>query len=164
MNWFARKNNDAQIGLQLYTVREAAKADFIGTLKQVAAIGYKGIEVGGYLGGLPIKELRIILDDLGLTVIGGHVGVKDLNNSFEATLEDNAALGARYIGTAWLPEEYRKDAASWQRAGADDGEGGDDVHQARHHLLPPQPRHGVRQARRADTASTFCWTPPTRRW
>ena len=105
-----------KIGLQLYTVRETAKADFVGTLKQVAAIGYKGIEVGGFLGGLAIKELRTILDDLGLTVIGGHVGVKDLNNRFEQTLEDSAALGARYIGTSWLPEEYRKDAASWQRA------------------------------------------------
>lgn len=105
-----------KIGLQLFTVRETAKADFVGTLKQVAAIGYTGIEAGGYLGGLPVRELRIILDDLGLTFIGGHVGIKDLNNRFEATLEDYAALGARYIGTAWLPEEYRKDAASWQRA------------------------------------------------
>ncbi|MCS7061131.1 MAG: TIM barrel protein, partial [Anaerolineae bacterium] len=105
-----------KIGLQLYTVREAAKADFVGVLKQVAAIGYTGIEAGGYLGGLPVRELRIILDDLGLTFIGGHVGIKDLNNRFEATLEDYAALGARYIGTSWLPEEYRKDAAGWQRA------------------------------------------------
>lgn len=105
-----------KIGLQLFTVREAAKADFVGTLKQIAAIGYTGVEAGGYLGGLPVRELRIILDDLGLTFIGGHIGIKDLNNHFEATLEDYAALGARYIGTAWLPEEYRRDAAGWQRA------------------------------------------------
>jgi sugar phosphate isomerase/epimerase len=106
-----------KIGLQMFTVREAAKADFVGTLKQVAAMGYRGVEVGGTLGGLTVKELRVILDDLGLAMIGGHIGVANIHSDFEATLEDYAALGARYIGTAWLPEDYRKDAASWQRAG-----------------------------------------------
>ncbi len=106
-----------KIALQLYTVREAAQKDFIGTLKQVAGMGYKGIEAGGTLGGLPVKELRDILDDLGLTFVGGHIGVNNINSGLEALLSDYAALGARYIGTASLPEEYRKDAASWQRAG-----------------------------------------------
>jgi len=106
-----------KIGLQLFTVRDAAKADFVGTLKQVAAFGYTGIEAGGYLGGLPVKELRVILDDLGMAFIGGHIGVTNINNNFESTLEVYAALGARYIGTSWLPEDYRKDVASWQRAG-----------------------------------------------
>ena len=105
------------IALQLFTVREAAQKDFIGTLKQVAGMGYKGIEAGGSLGGLPVKELRDILDDLGLTFVGGHIGVNNINSGLEAMLDDYAALGARYIGTAWLPEEYRKDVASWQRAG-----------------------------------------------
>ncbi len=106
-----------KIALQLYTVREMAQKDFIGTLKQVAAIGYKGIEAGGTLGGLPVKELRDILDDLGLIFVGGHIGVNNINHGLEETLSDYAALGARYIGTAWLPEEYRKDIVSWQRAG-----------------------------------------------
>jgi sugar phosphate isomerase/epimerase len=106
-----------KIGLQLYTVRGAAEKDFIGTLKQVAEIGYKGIEAGGSLGGLPVKELRDILDDLGLAFVSGHINVGNINSGLEAMAEDYAALGARYIGTSWLPEEYRKDAASWQRAG-----------------------------------------------
>ena len=106
-----------KIALQLFTVREMAQKDFIGTLKQVAAIGYKGIEAGGTLGGLPVKELRDILDDLGLAFVGGHIGVNNINSGLETLLEDYAALGARYIGTAWLPEDYRKDVSSWQRAG-----------------------------------------------
>ncbi len=106
-----------KIALQLYTVRDAAQRDFIGTLKQVAGIGYKGIEAGGTLGGLPVKELRDILDDLGLTFVGGHIGVNNINSGLESTLSDYAALGAHYVGTASLPEEYRRDVASWQRAG-----------------------------------------------
>jgi sugar phosphate isomerase/epimerase len=105
------------IALQLYTVREAAQRDFIGTLKQVAAMGYKGIEAGGTLGGLPVKELRDILNDLGLIFVGGHIGVNNINSGLEVMLDDYAALGAHYIGTSWLPEDYRKDVASWQRAG-----------------------------------------------
>ena len=106
-----------KIALQLYTVRDAAQRDFIGTLKQVAAMGYKGIEAGGSLGGLSVKELRDILDDLGLAFVSGHIGVNNIHHGLEETLSDYAALGAKYIGTSWLPEEYRKDMASWQRAG-----------------------------------------------
>jgi sugar phosphate isomerase/epimerase len=106
-----------KIALQLYTVRESAQKDFIGTLKQVAAIGYSGIEAGGTLGGLSVKELRAILNDVGLTFVSGHIGVTNINNELEVLLEDYVALGAHYIGTSWLPDEYRKDVPSWQRAG-----------------------------------------------
>jgi sugar phosphate isomerase/epimerase len=106
-----------KIALQLYTVREMAQKDFIGTLKQVAAIGYKGIEAGGMLGGLSVKELRAILDDLGLAFVSGHIGVNQINSDLEVVLADYVALGARYIGTSYLPEEYRKDSTSWLRAG-----------------------------------------------
>jgi len=106
-----------KIALQLYTVRESAQKDFIGTLKQVAAMGYTGIEAGGSLGGLSVRELREILNDLGLAFVSGHIGVPNIHKGLDALLEDYVALGARYIGTSWLPEEYRKDVSSWQRAG-----------------------------------------------
>ena len=105
-----------KIALQLYTVRESAQKDFIGTLKQVAAIGYKGIEAGGTLGGLTVKELREILDDLGLTFVSGHISVSQINSGLEPLLADYVSLGAKYIGTSFLPEEYRKDTTSWHRA------------------------------------------------
>ena len=40
-----------QIALQLYTVREAAGQDFVGTLKRVADMGYPAVEFAGF-GGL----------------------------------------------------------------------------------------------------------------
>lgn len=33
-----------KIGLQLYTLREELEQDFEGTLRKVAALGYKGVE------------------------------------------------------------------------------------------------------------------------
>ena len=37
-----------KIGMQLYTVRDAMKADFAGTIAKVAGIGYKELEFAGY--------------------------------------------------------------------------------------------------------------------
>src|SRR5579863_3351971 len=36
------------VGLQLYTVRKEAQKDFDGTLRAVAAIGYKEVELPGF--------------------------------------------------------------------------------------------------------------------
>ena len=53
------------IGLQLYTVREAAAKDLAGTLRAIAGIGYREVE----LAGIPAKsatELRKILNEMQL--------------------------------------------------------------------------------------------------
>lgn len=105
-----------KIALQLYTVRETLKKDFVGTLKEVARIGYAGVEAAGNMGGLTARELRRVLDDLGLNMVSGHVNMNALGNGLEALLEDYATLGASYVGVAWMPEEYRTEVG-WLRAG-----------------------------------------------
>lgn len=40
----------SKIGLQLYTVRDLLKADFEGTLRKVARLGYREVEFAGILG------------------------------------------------------------------------------------------------------------------
>jgi len=105
-----------KIALQLYTVRETLKRDFIGTFKEVAKIGYRGVELAGNMGGHSARELRRVLDDLGLQMISGHVGIDALGSGFEQLLESYAILGAGYVGVAWLPESYRNEAG-WLRAG-----------------------------------------------
>ena len=50
-----------RIGLELYTVRSAMKADVPGTLARVAQIGYKEVEFAGYFGLEPVK-VRALLD------------------------------------------------------------------------------------------------------
>ena len=59
------------ISLQLYTLRERAAEDFIGVLKDVAKIGYKGVEPAGLFDHDP-KEIKKIVDDLGMTVSSNH--------------------------------------------------------------------------------------------
>jgi sugar phosphate isomerase/epimerase len=59
------------LAVQLYSLREYAKQDFIGVLKRVAQIGYKGVEPAGFWNVRP-SELQQILDDLGLKIYSSH--------------------------------------------------------------------------------------------
>ena len=49
-----------RIGLQLYTVRDAMKTDFEGTIAKVAATGYKEVEFAGYFDHSP-EDVRAVL-------------------------------------------------------------------------------------------------------
>src|ERR1700741_3217840 len=69
-----------KVGIQLYTVRDAMKTDFEGTIAKVAATGYKEVEFAGifaagagYFGHSP-KEVRAILDKNGLASPSCHAG------------------------------------------------------------------------------------------
>jgi len=96
------------VGLQLYTLREETKQDFIGTLKKVAALGYQAVEFAGY-GGIEAKEMRKVLDDLGLQAISSHVGIDALNGELEQQIAYSQEIGASYIVCPWLPGEKLKE-------------------------------------------------------
>ena len=65
------------IALQLYSVREDCERDLSGTLAAVAKMGYEGVEFAGYYG-RSARELRAMVDDLGLAVVGTHIGLDTL--------------------------------------------------------------------------------------
>ncbi len=101
------------IALQLYSVRDDCAKDFVGTLKRVAQMGYEGVEFAGYHG-KSAKELRKLLDGLGLKVAGTHIGLNTLlGDEFKKTVEFNEALGNRYLIVPGLPEEQRNTARAW---------------------------------------------------
>ena len=52
------------IGIQMYSVRDALSKDFIGTLRKVKEIGYDYVEFAGYYGGYTGEELKALLDDI----------------------------------------------------------------------------------------------------
>jgi sugar phosphate isomerase/epimerase len=93
-----------QIGLQLYTLREAMKTDFLGTLAKVAQAGYRGVEFAGY-GGLKVAPLRLKLDELGLKTIGSHVPYQRLVEDFPVAAAEIQTLGGQYIVAPSVPKE-----------------------------------------------------------
>jgi len=65
------------IGLQLYTVGHEMDSDPAGTLKAVAAAGYKQVELSP-LSKTPPKDLKKMLEDVGLKNPSGHYMLPDL--------------------------------------------------------------------------------------
>lgn len=59
-----------QIGLQLYNFREALAADFKGTLREIAKLGFAGVEFANGYGGIEPKELATLLKELKLECAG----------------------------------------------------------------------------------------------
>jgi sugar phosphate isomerase/epimerase len=93
------------LGLQLYSVKNALKQDFIGTLERIAEIGYKNLEIvirktdeGLSLGGnITPSELKNQLDRLSLKVVGCHTRVNQ-ETEWERIIEANHIVGSPAIG------------------------------------------------------------------
>ena len=115
------KDNEI-VGIQLYSVRDDMKKDPLGTLKQLAAMGYKNVEHANYndrkfYGYTPV-EFKKILDDLGMKMPSGHTVMgnlhwdetkKQFTDLWKYTVEDAAILGQQYVISPWLDNRYRKD-------------------------------------------------------
>ncbi len=83
------------IALQLYTLRQEAKQDFVGVLKAVAEIGYAGVEPAG-LHGMKPEEVRKVLDDLELVCCSTH-GPFPTRQTISQRVDEAAALGTTRI-------------------------------------------------------------------
>lgn len=112
------------IGIQLYTVRTEMLADPVGTLKQLAKIGFKELESarsdkGNYYG-LKAKEIRKITQDLGMTLRSGHIHV---DKDWKQSLEEATETGQEYIISAVLPSQgqtvdhYKESAEAFNKLG-----------------------------------------------
>jgi len=108
------------IGLQLYTLREQAKADFLGVLRKVAETGYVAVEFAGLHGQTP-QQVRAWLDDLGLVACSAHMGLTTKDN-LQQQVDAAAALGFQTIVGGWKREDWdsldgiRRAAEAWQHA------------------------------------------------
>ena len=103
-----------QIALQLYTVRERTAADFIGTLRALAATGYTAVEFAGY-GDIPVAEMRSTLDELGIRAISAHVPYARFETEIDTVIEELQMLGSSYAIVPYIGEEMRGDAAIVRR-------------------------------------------------
>jgi sugar phosphate isomerase/epimerase len=61
-----------QIGVQLYSVRDALAQDFYGTMKRIAEIGFAGVETAFFSDNITPREAKRAFEALGLTVIAAH--------------------------------------------------------------------------------------------
>lgn len=111
-------------GFQTWTIREQLVQDFSGTLKKMAGMGYKELEMCSPLGYIdsgfgPLNqysgtELKKMIDDTGLVCSSSHYTFGELRDSLENRIEWATQLGMKQmvLSSFWLPEgsldEYRK--------------------------------------------------------
>lgn len=103
------------IAVQLYSVRDALQADFEGTLRRLATMGYTGVEFAGVYGESP-QAAAALCAELGLQVTSLHTvfneGVLD-----ERLIEIAQTLGTNTIVCAWMsPERFLTQAGITQAA------------------------------------------------
>ncbi len=104
-----------QIGAQLYTCREQCKTldDFALTLRKVADIGYKTVQVSGTCAFEP-EWLKQELDRNGLSCVLTHTPGDRIANDTAKVIADHTTFGCDYIGLGWYPFDESSEDKSYQ--------------------------------------------------
>ncbi len=87
------------VAIQVYSIRDAAEADFVGTMRAIKEMGYSGVELAGTYG-MTAVQIKEILDEIGLTLVSAHVGADLMWD--DALMADYAATGMKYIAIPWF--------------------------------------------------------------
>jgi sugar phosphate isomerase/epimerase len=93
------------IGVQLYSVRENAGADYAGTIRKIAEMGYAGVEPAGYPG-TDVQAAAKLFKELGLEVPSVHTGMP-MGESKDRVLAEMAELGCTRIVTGKGPDDFK---------------------------------------------------------
>ena len=133
------------LGIQLYTMAKPLSDDFTGTIRKLAEFGYKNLEFAGpyyfspeeeiknnplvsvmglsgygYHGHSP-KEIRKMLDDLGLASTSAHISDSSLKHNIDEAIEAANIIGQKYILSpafhGQTPEEFKAAAELYNNFG-----------------------------------------------
>ena len=114
--WAAEQRRIKTIGIQLYTVRDALRQDYDGTLAKLAAMGYREVESGKDHDKPNPKEMREALMRHGLTSPSYHVDWDSLGANWPKVIEDNKIVGRTYLVNPWIDDEVRNKPDGWKHA------------------------------------------------
>lgn len=115
------------VGVELYSVRDQLKQDLMGTVRQVAKLGYDCVEfyspytewTTAYA-----REVRKLLDDLGMKNFSNHTGSRSFSpENLGHVIELNQIMGSRFIimssaGRVTDLDGWKKVAETLNEAGA----------------------------------------------
>ncbi len=95
-----------KIGLQVYSIRDDAAADFAGTMKRVKEMGYEGVELAGTYG-LTAEEIQGVLNEVGLELVSAHIPLDDMEKDPDGVFVFYQKIGCRFAAVPWLAAERR---------------------------------------------------------
>lgn len=94
------------IAVQLYSVRDDAKADLFETLKKIKELGYDGVEFAGLHGNAP-ADIRKMCEELSLVPVSAHVPFADMQADPYGVLSQYKEIGVQYVAVPYLGEDDR---------------------------------------------------------
>ena len=106
-----------RIGLELYAVRDAMRADPEGTMAAVREMGYDDVELlwsFGNFGRTP-AQVKATLEQTGLRAPSAHIAPELLQSDWSAALDDALLLGHEYLIVPSLPAETNTSLDAWKR-------------------------------------------------
>jgi len=114
------KKKSKHVGIQLWSVRDAADLDPKGTLQRLAGMGYKEVEGYKYENqkfySYTPTEFNKLLKEVGLKMTGAHTGIslnhwnassRSLNDLAKKTIDDHAAIGVKQLICPHIDEQWR---------------------------------------------------------
>jgi sugar phosphate isomerase/epimerase len=122
------KRKNGIVGLQLYSIREEMSKDPLGSLTELAKMGYVYLEHANYIDrkfyGYAATDFKKVLDGLGLKMISGHTVMgsqhwdeakKDFSDSWKQTVEDAGILQQKYVVSPSMDESMRNNYDDFKR-------------------------------------------------
>jgi sugar phosphate isomerase/epimerase len=116
------------VGLQLYSIRAEMSKDPLGSLTQLAKMGYVYVEHANYINrkfyGYTASEFKKVLDGLGLKMVSGHTVMgrqhwdeakNDFSDSWKQTIEDAGILQQKYVVSPSMDGSMRKTYDDFKR-------------------------------------------------
>ena len=106
-----------RVGLELYAVRRAMRADPERTLAAVRVIGYDDVELlwsFDNFGRTP-QQVRATLDHEGLHAPSAHMAPEVILKDWDKSLEKAHLLGHRYLVVPSLPDETQHSLDAWKQ-------------------------------------------------
>ena len=101
------------VAVQLYSVRDEAEKDLLGTIRKMKELGYDGVEFAGLFGNEPAK-IAAFCKETGITPISAHVPYYDMLENPAGVLADYAEIGCKYVAVPYLTEECRPGTDGWE--------------------------------------------------
>ncbi len=99
----------ARVGLMLYSVRQAAAADFEATLREVGAMGFEGVELFDLHGHRP-EDVAFWLAESGLVACARHAQLEAIESQLPDLAEEAQTLGWSRVVISWIDPARLADA------------------------------------------------------
>ncbi len=103
------------VGVQMYSLRESLSKDFEGTLRKVKEIGYDFVEFAGNYGGFNDgKELKKLLDDIGLKSVSVHQSIHIFIQNGKTEFQFFKDYGIKYVVIPYYSPASLPGSGNWE--------------------------------------------------